>query len=87
MAPESGQPPKRRLASEVLQELSEFGYGNPRKVYVGDFNVADPELNFYIIDREGADSIQGARLAQNCIRTAAGTCMECPREKASAMGS
>jgi len=50
---------KRALASEALQELFEFGYANPRAVYVRDFNVADPELDFYVVGAEGNESLQG----------------------------
>jgi len=61
---------KRKLASEVLQELIQFGYRSPREVYVRDFNVADPELDFYIVDREGNGNIQGchfdAEISPHC---------------------
>jgi hypothetical protein len=60
--PSPDSPFKRSLASEVLQELMEYGAINPREVYVRDFNVADPELDFYIIDREGKDDLQGCTL-------------------------
>jgi hypothetical protein len=63
-------PLKRKLASEVLQELVHFGYRNPREVYVRDFNVADPELDFYVVDREGNGNIQGchfdAEISPHC---------------------
>jgi len=52
-------PLKTRLASEIIQELFGYGYENPKQVYVRDFNVADPELEFYIVDRNGKDEFQG----------------------------
>jgi len=52
---------KRRLASEVLQELMNFGWERPKEVYVGDFNVHDPEMDFYIVDADGKENIQGCR--------------------------
>ncbi|HEY6328257.1 MAG TPA: hypothetical protein VI756_02895 [Blastocatellia bacterium] len=48
----------------------EYGVVNPREVYVRDFNVSDPELAFYIVDREGKGNLQGctfdADLDQHC---------------------
>lgn len=60
--PSPNSPLKTRLASEVLQELMQYGYINPREVYVRDFNVADPELDFYIIDRVGERQPSGLLL-------------------------
>ena len=57
--PSPDSPLKRRLASEVLQELMEYGYTNPREVYVRDFNVGDPELDVYIVDQDGKGNLQG----------------------------
>jgi hypothetical protein len=48
---------KRRLASEALKELMTYRVENPREVYVRNFNVADPELDF--VDRDGKDNLQG----------------------------
>lgn len=42
----------------MLQELLNFGLRNPKKVYVRNFNVNDPDLWFYIVDANGASSIQ-----------------------------
>jgi len=56
---------KRALASEVLQELFQFGYVNPKVVFVRDFNVSDPELNFYVVDAEGKDNLQGCSFTSN----------------------
>jgi hypothetical protein len=51
---------KRKLASEVLQEvLTSFFVVQPKSVYAGNFNVDDPDLTFYIVDAEGHDDFQG----------------------------
>jgi hypothetical protein len=57
--PSADSPLKRKLASEVLQELMRFGWEHPKEVYVRDFNIHDPDLDFYIIDAEGKENIQG----------------------------
>jgi hypothetical protein len=54
-----GSPFKKQVASEVLKELMEFGYVAPKEVFVRDFNVNDPELDFYIIDANGEQEVQG----------------------------
>jgi hypothetical protein len=56
--PSPDGPLKRRLAASVLQELMEYGYVDPMEVYVRDFSVSDPELDFYIVDREGKSDLQ-----------------------------
>jgi len=50
---------KRKLASEVLQELEKFGYGHARTIYVRDFNINDPQLQFFIVDQNGQQVVQG----------------------------
>ena len=50
---------KRILGAEVLQELFRFGYVNPKEVLVRNFNVSDPELDFYIVGEQGNVTLQG----------------------------
>lgn len=57
--PSPDTPAKRRIASDVLAELMKFRGTNPRAVYVRDFNLNDPELEFYIVDANGQREVQG----------------------------
>ena len=47
-----------------------YGYSDPREVYVRDFNLSGPELDFYVIDQTGNGSVQGcsfdAKLRPHC---------------------
>jgi len=48
---------KRRVANELLKELGAREYA--REVYARDFNMDDPEIDFYIIDLNGNAEFQG----------------------------
>jgi hypothetical protein len=50
---------KRRLAAELLKEVTDRWGSDIETVYVGDFNVDDPDLLFDVIDAEGRDNLQG----------------------------
>jgi hypothetical protein len=54
-------PAKRKLATEVLDELRQRGY-DPLSVTARDFNVDDPELLLYITEADGQKAMQGCRL-------------------------
>lgn len=57
--PSPDTPAKRRIASDVLAELMKFGVTKPTAVYVRDFNLNDPELEFYIVGANGQREVQG----------------------------
>ena len=67
---------KRKLASEVLQELISFGYTDAKQIYARDFNIHDPELDFLIIDANGHEAVQGcdfnADTTPHCACTSTG---------------
>jgi hypothetical protein len=48
---------KKRLAAEVLREVA--GTLNYKEVYVRDFNVQDPNLDFYLVNENGEGEFQG----------------------------
>jgi hypothetical protein len=50
---------KRTLASELFKEILNAGHSGARAVYVRDFNLADPELTFYIVDSTDAGTLLG----------------------------
>ena len=54
---------KRRIASELLKELLGFGYADPEAIYARDFNLEDPEIDFYIVDSEGMPEFQGCHFS------------------------
>jgi hypothetical protein len=50
---------KRRIVAELLTELHSGQPPLPRAVYARDFNLDDPEINFYILDYNGAVELRG----------------------------
>lgn len=50
---------KKKLGSEVLEEFVKFGYHQAKEIYVRDFNINDPELDFYAISANGEQSVHG----------------------------
>lgn len=58
---------KRKLAMELLQEVEQFGYSSPEQVYMRDFNIDDPELEFYIVDPAREQAVQGCTFDSQVI--------------------
>ena len=55
----AGRAKKREVAAEVLKELHAFGYTELASVYVRDFNLDDPEIQAYIVKRNGDPHLLG----------------------------
>jgi len=58
-SPTPNGPRKREVASRVLHELIELTGSAPRAVFVRDFNVNDPELQFLIVGANADETVQG----------------------------
>ncbi len=58
---------KKLLAAELLKELEDFGYSRPRFVYVRDFNLDDPEIDFYVVTASGMRVSQGCDFVQRAL--------------------
>ena len=41
------------------EELLGFGYTDPKEIYARDFNLDDPEIDFYIVDSDEMPEFQG----------------------------
>jgi len=50
---------KHRVVTELLKELHADQAPRPKAVYARDFNLKDPEIDFYVVDADGAEEFHG----------------------------
>jgi hypothetical protein len=50
---------KARRATEIFRELQDFGYSDSKEIHIRDFNLNDPEIEAYIVERDGTREFQG----------------------------
>lgn len=58
-APSPNNEQKQRLAAELLKELHAEQAPRPKVVYARDFNLSDPEIDFYVVDADGTEEFRG----------------------------
>jgi hypothetical protein len=56
---------KRILAAQILRELQEFGYSDVKAVFTRDFNIEDPEIDFYIVGPRNEADFLGCSFDRN----------------------
>jgi hypothetical protein len=58
-APSPNNEDKQRVAVRLLQEFREFGYSELSALYARDFNLNDPNIDFYYQLQSGESGVQG----------------------------
>jgi hypothetical protein len=62
--PSPDSPEKRKMAHDILSELRAFGYRDAKRIVVRDFNLEDPDITAYIIDKAGGHTFQGCSFSR-----------------------